>query len=124
MVRAQPAEWVRQQRVRALGAGMGARGQRAPLASHPPPPGFLWSFPGDRRRYWNGQAVANATGFPSPQRRPRAHHALGGAYTGATATFWGNLDGVGMFAEAWVPDRVVERLQDTSSWWRQVGGWR
>jgi hypothetical protein len=73
-------------------------------------------------RYWDGVQVQALYSGPTAPRRTRLHTAIGRDFPGATATFWGMLDAVAAYRFVWSSEQVAGRLQDTSTFWRQVCG--
>jgi hypothetical protein len=102
-------------------------GSRAQLVSMEAFPRARWTFVtitegsgGNTIMYWDGLVVASQSGFVVPPTRTRAHVAIGRDFPGAIATFWGSLDAVTYTRAVWAATDIVNRMGDTSSFFKQV----
>jgi hypothetical protein len=102
-------------------------GSRMQLVSPDAFPRARWTFVaitegtgGTVNMYWDGMVVASQTGFVVPPTRTRPHVAIGRDFPGANATFWGSLDAVTYTRAVWSQADVVNRMGDTSSFYKQV----
>lgn len=102
-------------------------GSRMQLVSPDAFPRARWTFVaitegagGSVNMYWDGMVVASQSGFVVPPTRTRPHVAIGRDFPGANATFWGSLDAVTYARAVWTQADIVNRMGDTSSFYKQV----